>query len=75
MNTKVHEWGSEFDWDSNLEFINNQSQFFLKDTDFFQSGRDCLKAIAIRHKSLYKRILLPALCCESWSPLLLITMK
>lgn len=60
------EIGSEFDFDSNNEFIDiNEPTSFLKDAEFYRSGRDALKAIATNYKGNYKRILLPALCCES----------
>lgn len=60
------EIGSEFDFDSNNEFIDmNEPTSFLKDAEFYRSGRDALKAIAKNFEGKYKRILLPALCCES----------
>lgn len=60
------EIGSEFDFDSNNKFIDiNEPTLFLEDAEFYRSGRDALKAIAKNFEGRYKRILLPALCCES----------
>lgn len=62
----IHEYGSEYDLDSNNKFISFiTDQSFSADAEFFRSGRDALKAIANRYKGLFKRIMLPALCCES----------
>jgi hypothetical protein len=64
----VNEYGSEFDWESNYVYVKksnrSHSHSFCKE-EYFRSGRDTLRAIALRHKECYKRILLPALCCES----------
>lgn len=62
----MREIGSEFDFDSNNKFINPAiNESFFKVAELFRSGRDALRAIAIKYKGLYKRIVLPALCCES----------
>jgi hypothetical protein len=62
----IQEYGSEFDWESNNRFINdNLSGSAFPGAEFFRSGRDALKAIALKNKDKYKRVLLPALCCES----------
>lgn len=66
MRYKVYEYGSEFDLASNSNYITNQkitSEF--NDVHFFRSGRDALKAIALSNKNRFRRILIPALCCES----------
>lgn len=66
MLKQMLEIGSDFDFNSNNEFIDiNEPKSFLKDAEFYRSGRDALKAIAKNSKDKYKRILLPALCCES----------
>jgi hypothetical protein len=60
------EIGSEFDIDSNVGYMGiSETASFLSNAEFFRSGRDVLKAIAEKYKGLYKRILIPALCCES----------
>jgi hypothetical protein len=60
------EIGSEFDIDSNGGYMDiSETASFLTSAEFFRSGRDALKAIAKKYKGLYKRILIPALCCES----------
>ena len=62
----MREFGSEFDLDSNNDFIvSGINQPFFEGVNFFRSGRDALKAIAVKYKGFNKRILLPALCCES----------
>lgn len=58
------EFGSEFDWDSGVEFIGNKLPFF-QGGDYFRSGRDALKAIAKKHSMKCSRVLVPALCCDS----------
>lgn len=66
MHNSVYEFGSEFDWESNNKYINNSDEnHFFQGADFFRSGRDALRAIALKYKNKYKRVLLPALCCES----------
>ncbi len=66
MQELIHEYGSEFDWESNSGYINdNLKQTFFQDAEYFRSGRDALKAIALKYKGQYKRVLLPALCCKS----------
>ncbi len=62
----MREIGSEFDLDSNNDYIDSGiNQSFFKGAELFRSGRDALKAIAIKYKDSYKRIVLSALCCES----------
>jgi hypothetical protein len=62
----IHEYGSEFDWKSNSEFNNNNFKHsYFQGMDCFRSGRDALKGIALKYRSRYKRVLLPALCCDS----------
>lgn len=74
MRKTVYEYGSEFDWDANKGYLKTTNQDFLKtETAFlFRSGRDALKAVALENGGKYKKIILPALCCESMvSPFLL----
>lgn len=66
MQELVKEYGSEFDWESNYEYLNaSHIHPLFKGAQYFRSGRDALIAIALRHKEYCKKILLPALCCES----------
>lgn len=67
MHKSVYEFGSEFDWESNNKYINSASNenHFFQGADFFRSGRDALRAIALKYQNNYKRVLLPALCCDS----------
>jgi len=66
MQDIMREIGSEYDLESNNNYIElDINQSFFKKAELFRSGRDALKAIAFRYKSLYNRIVLPALCCES----------
>ena len=64
---KVIEFGSEFDWDSNVPFqtITGQQYFDECNLQKFRSGRDALKAVAIGFQNQTSTVLLPALCCES----------
>ena len=64
---KVIEFGSEFDWDSNLPFQvqENKEYFDTRGLGKYRSGRDALKAIAKFYQNQTKTVLLPALCCES----------
>lgn len=64
---KVIEFGSEFDWNSNLPFQKNANKeyFDIQNLKKYRSGRDALKAVAQCYQSQTKTILLPALCCES----------
>lgn len=69
MNTQINfvkEYGSEFDWESNNNFLVDgfKNNDFM-DSELFRSGRDALKAIAKKYRNKYNRILFPALCCES----------
>ena len=62
----IREFGSEFDWDANQAFIRpGSNQLKLDTAQKFRSGRDAMKAVAISVKNRYRRVLLPALCCES----------
>lgn len=66
MQKLTKEYGSEFDWESNNEYINSfYNHRIFQEADYFRSGRDALRAIALRYKGCYKQILIPALCCES----------
>lgn len=68
MCTVIKEYGSEFDWDSTLPYITNtyiEHPLKSKAAYLFRSGRDALKAVAIGYASTHKRVILPALCCES----------
>lgn len=66
MSQKVDEYGSEFDWKSNDRFIKSDlNKLNIDKVDFFRSGRDSLAFIANRHKNSHKKVLFPALCCES----------
>lgn len=62
-----YEIGSEFDYYSNIEFLDNKINNLKKKKNiyYFQSGRDSLKAIAKKYFKDRKTALLPALCCES----------
>lgn len=58
------EYGSEFDWRSNDALISDIPQKFVQDDwQLYRSGRDAMKAIARIVGG--RRVLLPALCCES----------
>lgn len=62
----IREFGSEFDWNANSAFIVPGSrQLNLDQAVKFRSGRDAMKAVAVSGKHRYRRVLLPALCCES----------
>jgi len=62
----IPEYGSEFDWDSNNAYINDElKQSYFQGAKYFRSGRDSLKAIALKYKGKYRQLLLPALCCPS----------
>lgn len=66
MTVLTNEIGSEFDRDSNVEFIDpDMHHEFLSNAELFRSGRDALRAIACTYKDTHKRIVLPALCCNS----------
>lgn len=66
MENVVSEYGSEFDWNSNIEYISGDFNEINYDKEhYFRSGRDCLRAIAKKYKYGYKRVLMPALCCNS----------
>lgn len=64
---RVIEFGSEFDWDSNLPFLKNADKeyFNVNNLKKYRSGRDALKAVAKFYQTRIKTVLLPALCCES----------
>ncbi len=58
------EYGSEFDWRSNDALISDTPQGFVQDDwQLYRSGRDAMKAAA--RIIGRRRVLLPALCCES----------
>ena len=58
------EYGSEYDWLSNKDFITaHDSGFVRPDWQLYRSGRDALKAFA--RMAGRRKVLLPALCCES----------
>jgi dTDP-4-amino-4,6-dideoxygalactose transaminase len=62
----MQEYGSEFDWESNQNFKDAQRDYhYFQGGEYFRSGRDALKAIALKCKYQYRRVLLPSLCCES----------
>ena len=66
MNRQTLEFGSEFDWQANEAFLNeNSAQLRIKEAKKFRSGRDAMKAVALANKDRYTHVLLPALCCES----------
>ena len=66
MHKKVIEYGSEFDWESNREYIDiNKRRLDSKKTHYFRSGRDAFNAVAQKYKDDYKMVLMPVLCCES----------
>ena len=57
------EYGSEFDARTNEAFLTDFSDFVQPDWHLYRSGRDAMKALA---RSMGKRrVLLPALCCDS----------
>ncbi len=61
---KVKEFGSEYDWQANAAFMSAADTGFVGDDwQLYRSGRDALKAFA--RAAGKKRVLLPALCCES----------
>ncbi len=61
---KVKEFGSEYDWQANADFICDADTGFVgADWKLYRSGRDALKAFA--RIARRDRVLLPALCCES----------
>ncbi len=62
----IREFGSEFDWNANNPFIQPGSrQLNLDSAAKFRSGRDAMKAVAVSAEGRHRRVLLPALCCES----------
>lgn len=58
---RMLEYGSEFDWNANKQFQSGSK--IPDDWQLFRSGRDALKAFA--RIADRKRVLMPALCCES----------
>lgn len=58
---RMLEYGSEFDWQANKAFSGGGE--IPDDWQLFRSGRDALRAFA--RLAGRKRVLLPALCCES----------
>ncbi|MBE5756529.1 MAG: hypothetical protein E7342_01900 [Clostridiales bacterium] len=73
----VKEIGSEFDYNSTKQVFVKGCNYFEKQYSNYQvhkfrSGRDALKSVAIFYKQTHKKVLLPALCCESMvSPFLM----
>ncbi|MCI9272521.1 MAG: hypothetical protein HFE39_01010 [Clostridiales bacterium] len=67
MQTYAKEVGSEFDWDSNIPYQRQQDcpPGLKNGIVYYRSGRDALRAIACRYRKTHRRVLLPALCCES----------
>ena len=58
------EYGSEYDFLANTEFLTDEDMGFVKpDWQLYRSGRDAMKALA--RIAGRKKVLLPALCCES----------
>lgn len=58
------EYGSEYDFLANTEFLSESDMGFVKpDWQLYRSGRDAMKALA--RIAGRKKVLLPALCCES----------
>lgn len=60
----VREFGSEYDWLANQDFLRPEGSLFA-DAKKYRSGRDALKAVAKEMAGTYETVLLPALCCES----------
>ena len=72
----MREWGSEFDLDANLPFLTEEGSCSHPLNDGtalrYRSGRDALKAVARSLSDKCRKVLLPALCCESMvSPFLM----
>lgn len=68
MSVEVREYGSEFDWastDACLAEAHTSLPLNSKNTYYFRSGRDALKAVAKKYADTHKKVLLPALCCDS----------
>ena len=67
MVSRIREYGSEYDWraNDNYQLPPGQYQPAFEKAQKFRSGRDALKAVAAVCKRRYRRVLLPALCCES----------
>lgn len=57
------EYGSVFETSSNAPFLRENTGFVRDDWRLYRSGRDAMKALA--RIAGRKRVLLPALCCES----------
>ena len=58
------EYGSEYDILANAEFLSDEAPEFVQpDWQLYRSGRDAMKALA--RIAGRKKVLLPALCCES----------
>lgn len=64
MKQAVREFGSEYHWHTNEAFLTEAGNG-LSDALTYRSGRDALKAVAQACVGRWKRVLLPALCCES----------
>lgn len=66
---KVFEIGSEYDWNSNVNFwqtINNEERFNgdSATSKFLRSGRDALRFIAKALSPMKNTVFMPALCCS-----------
>lgn len=60
------EYGSEFDALANRSFTSDEKKGLgLEGAEYFRSGRDAMKSLALLTENRPKLILLPALCCES----------
>jgi hypothetical protein len=57
------EYGSEHHWQSRAEYETGRGQLNIEGWQLYRSGRDALKQVARLNPG--KRVLLPALCCES----------
>ena len=58
------EYGSEYHWHANADFIAEQDTGFVQaDWQLYRSGRDAIKALA--RLAGRKKVLIPAMCCES----------
>lgn len=60
----VREFGSEYHWQANQDFLRPEGSNF-QDAKKYRSGRDSLKAVAAKMAGKYSSVLLPALCCQS----------
>lgn len=62
----MREYGSEFDWEANSPFLLDvENVLTAKKLFWYRSGRDALKAVAMRYSRQFSTVFLPALCCAS----------